>query len=233
MTSGEQESFVTYLIDDDAAVCESLASLFEVRGMMLKSFSSAECFMSALPHIRPGCLLLDEQLPGMSGNQLIVALQEVGFDAPVILISAFADHSMAVSALRRGALNVLAKPIDAAELFDSIDEAQKIEMGRLKERNEFELVCALFDSLNAGELEVMRRIVAGEQNKAIAYDMNVSLRTVELRRHNIFKKLGVDGVADLVKLKLRYAALKEVFAPSAHDLGGLDLAPYQNLFATC
>jgi FixJ family two-component response regulator len=221
MTEVVTENFVTYLVDDDEAIRSSLESLFEVRGQILRTFESAEAFLASMPCQRPACLLLDEHLPGMSGQKLLSRLQERGLDVPVVLISAFADRSLAVSALRTGALTVLGKPIDAVELFEAIDEAAAMECLRLKDRQEFDLYDAMFASLNPGELEVMKRIVAGEQNKAIAYDLTVSLRTVELRRHNIFRKLGVDGVADLVKRKIRYLELGRRFAPRSTDPLGL------------
>lgn len=219
MSESAGSIFLTYLVDDDEAICASLSSLFEVRGLPLKVFSSAESFLAAMPCQRPACLLLDEQLPGMSGNQLLANLNRRGIDFPVILISAFADRGLAVSALRQGALTVLGKPIEGEELFAALDEAQKLETARLKEREEFEMHEAIFASLNPGELEVMRRIVAGEQNKSIAYDLGVSMRTIELRRHNIFRKLGVDGVAELVKRKLRYIDMRKRFGTelSPHD----------------
>lgn len=206
-----QNDFLVLLVDDDVAVRESLTAFAEEQGFRTRSFVSAEEFLAAMPLVRPACLLLDEQLPGITGSQLIVSLSDQGFDVPVILISAFADRGMAVSALRQGALTVLAKPISDAELLAALLEAQTTEIHRLGDRAEYERCANLFASLNQSEVEVMRRIFAGELNKAIAYDMGISLRTVELRRHNIFQKLGIDGVADLVKLKIKFANLRGKF----------------------
>jgi two-component system response regulator FixJ len=206
--------FMVYLVDDDLVVTESLKAFVQEQGFRTRSFVSAEEFLAAMPLARPSCLLLDEQLPGMSGSQLLVTLADQSFDIPVILISAYADRGMAVSALRQGALTVLSKPISNADLDAALLEAQSKETQRLADRAEFQRCAALFTSLNPSEIEVMRRIFAGEQNKAIAYDMGISLRTVELRRHNIFNKLGVDGVADLVKLKLKFAELRSRFGGS-------------------
>jgi FixJ family two-component response regulator len=215
MMVSPQADFMVYLVDDDSVVTESLKIFVQEQGFRARCFASAEEFLAAMPLPRPSCLLLDEQLPGMSGSQLLVTLADHSFDIPVVLISAFADRGMAVSALRQGALTVLSKPIANVDLVAALLEAQAKETQRLADRAEFERCAALFANLNPSELEVMRRIYAGEQNKAIAYDMGISLRTVELRRHNIFNKLAVDGVADLVKLKLRFSELRSRFGSSA------------------
>ena len=215
MMVSPQADFMVYLVDDDLVVTESLKTLVQQQGFRVRSFVSAEEFLAALPLPRPSCLLLDEQLPGVSGSQLLVTLADQDFDIPVILISASADRGMAVSALRQGAITVLSKPITNAELDAVLLEAQTKEIQRLADRAEFQRCEALFTSLNPSEIEVMRRIFAGEQNKAIAYDMGISLRTVELRRHNIFNKLGVEGVADLVKLKIKFAELRSRFGDNA------------------
>ena len=193
-----------HVVDDDNAVLESLKALLLENGSTVICYSSAEEFLAACPIARPCCLILDERLSGMSGSSLLGVLKLRGFDAPAILLSAFADAPLAVAALKKGAINVLQKPVKIDVLLQTLSEAQIEEEKRQKEHEKRSRMQSLFKKLSQGEREVMNKIVAGHPNKVIASQLGLSVRTVELRRHNIFEKLEVAGVAELVKLSMDY-----------------------------
>lgn len=204
-------SITTYIIDDDEKLLSSLEQLFKAHGRTVRLFRSAEDFLSGLPYPRPACVLVDERLPGLQGRELLESLPKRGFDVPAILFSGYADTSLAVSAMKMGAINVLDKPLDEASVFAAIAEAQRIEIGQLQERSAFEKLKSTFASLNDVEHHVLKRIVEGASNKVIAFEQGVSLRTVELRRHRVFSKLGVDSLASLVQLYIRYTKAIDKF----------------------
>ncbi len=201
-------SVITYIIDDDPAILEALESLFGLHEFPVRTFSSAEEFLKGLPYPRPACVLVDERLGGMQGRELLEHLSRAGFDVPTILFSAFADTTLAVSAMKQGALTVLDKPLNETALFHAVREAEATEIETLKRNEKKENLRKRFEKLTEGEQQVMKRVVNGDANKAIAFDLKVSLRTVELRRHNVFKKLEVAGIAELVQLSLEMQELE-------------------------
>jgi FixJ family two-component response regulator len=193
------EEPVIFVVDDDPAARVSLAALIKSRGMSVESFASAEEFLAAYRPGRRGCLLVDVRMTGMSGLDLLERLAELHAHLPVIVITGFADVPMAVRAMRAGATSFLEKPCTEQEIWDAIQAGLDTEAKANRLWQKREEIAARFESLSSGEREVLDRILAGSTNKVIAKDLNLGMRTVELRRANIMEKMGADSVPELVR----------------------------------
>ena len=190
-----------FVIDDDQAVRESIAALVEIRGLPVRTFASGEEFLSFYESPLPGCVVTDLRIdPGISGIELQVSLQEAGFDIPVIVISAYANVANAVQAMHNGAVTLLEKNCSTDELWQAISEALRVDLEKRESQNATHDLLTRFRTLSADEAKVMVRIIQGTLNKNIAKELSLSLRTVETRRHNVLKKIGVSSVPELVRL---------------------------------
>ena len=192
------ESQVVYLVDDDAAVRGALEALLGSVGVPARSFPSGEAFLAiANPDLR-GCLLLDVRMPGMGGMELHAKLQERGVSMPVIFITGHGDVPMAVRALKSGAADFIEKPFNEQQLLDrvqaSLEEDQKAHQARQANAT----ARAAFALLTARETAVMELIAAGGHSKAIAADLGIKERTVDVHRFNIMRKVGVRTLAELL-----------------------------------
>ena len=192
------EEATVFVVDDDEASRESVRSLVEPMGVRTELFASAEEFLETYDPARPGCLVTDLKMLGMSGVELQEQLNSRKITIPTIVISAFADVPVTVRAMQQGALTLLEKPCRGMELWNAIEKA--LEQDRLNRKDEAQRrdTARQLRSLTAQEKEVLDLIVTGVPNKAIANRLDIGLRTVESRRSNIFRKMGVDTVATLV-----------------------------------
>ncbi|MCC9607048.1 response regulator [Blastopirellula sp. JC732] len=192
-----------FIIDDDPAARESIGMLIDSLGLKTEQFSSAEEFLSAFSADRCGCVITDVRMLGLSGVELQERLLAVGYRIPVILITAHANTQTTVRAMRNGAVTFLDKPCKEQEIVDAVNEAIALDAKWRAEDIDKEEAERLYQTCTEGEKDVMRLMVQGKANKVIARRLDVSLRTVEARRHNVFKKMGVDNVPDLVRLAIR------------------------------
>ncbi len=196
-----QSEQTVFVIDDDQAVRDSIAALVDIRGMPVRTFASAEEFLSFYQAELPGCVVTDLRIEnGMSGIDLQVRLQERGFEIPVIVISAYANVSNAVQAMHNGAVTLLEKNCSTDELWQAIVEALQCDSDNRERRVRTAELMERFKDLTPDEIQVMIRIIEGTLNKNIAKDLSISLRTVETRRHNVLAKVGVDSVPELVRV---------------------------------
>lgn len=195
-----QYEATVFVVDDDPAARDSVTALVESMNIRCEGFPSAEEFLDAYDPIKPGCLVTDVRLGGMSGLELQEQLARRRASLPVVVITAHADVPLAVKAMRRGAINILEKPCRQQELWETIRNALNIDAANRKKRANRELVESRLSSLTPEEHEIMKKVVEGVPNKVIAIDLNLSLRTVETRRHNVFKKMQVESLVDLVRL---------------------------------
>jgi FixJ family two-component response regulator len=199
MTATPAEPTV-FVVDDDRQARESVCALVRSLGVRAESFSSAEEFLEAYePHL-PGCLVTDVRMFGMSGIELQQKLREDGVPIPVIVITAYARTPVTVKAMQHGALTLLEKPYEEDELWDAIRKALAIDAAG---RQQFERRQELRDRLagfSPKEREVLDAVVAGKPNKTIARELDVSIRTVENRRRDVFAKMKADSVAELVRM---------------------------------
>jgi two-component system, LuxR family, response regulator FixJ len=200
---------VVFVVDDEAAARESVGALVESHGYRAACFESAEEFLAKFDREAHGCLITDHRMLGASGMDMIRALNHEGGRMPVILITAYASVPLAVQAMELGAVTVLEKPCRDQELWQSIERALKLDAevytSRIRAAEVRRCVASLLDE----ELEVLRRIVRGQQNKAIAHELGIGLRTVEARRHAVFSKLQADSLAELLRKVIEAKALGE------------------------
>ena len=189
-----------YLVDDDEAIRDSLGWLLESRGVACDSYPSAEDFLAAWEPSLAGCLLLDIRMDDMSGPELFDILCERGSKLPVIFLTGHGDVPMAVSALKKGAFDFVEKPCNDNELVNRVIEALKLDENRRAAASGADSVNALASRLTTREQQVMELILAGKLNKVIADELQISMRTVEVHRANLFEKMGVRTAVELAQL---------------------------------
>lgn len=201
MTNTQATSTI-FIVDDDEAVRDSLRWLLEANGYRVKSFSGAEEFLQAYDPDQVGVLIADVRMPGMSGLELQEALITRQAPIPIVFITGHGDVPMAVSTMKKGAVDFLEKPFNESDLREIVarmleDAAERVNQARARRDQQ-----AVLSRLTAREQQVLERIVAGRLNKQIAGDLNISIKTVEAHRANIMEKLEVTTVADLMKIAL-------------------------------
>lgn len=191
-----------FVVDDDEGIREGLALLLETVGQPYELYSSAIEFLESYDASKGGCLVLDIRMPRMSGLDLQEKLNEQESLLPIIFITGHGDIQMAVEAMRRGALDFIRKPFREQDLLDRINEALEFDAGKRKADSSHQKILERMSSLSERETEVFHRVAAGDMNKAIAMDLGISERTVEVHRSNVMKKLDVRTLAQLVRAKI-------------------------------
>lgn len=189
-----------YLIDDDDAIRDSLGWLLESRGVSCLSYPSAEDFLACWEPSLAGCLVLDIRMDGMSGPELFDILNERGSKLPVIFLTGHGDVPMAVSALKKGAFDFVEKPCNDNELVDRVIAALQLDENQRVAASDADSVNSLVNRLTTREREVMELVLAGKLNKVIADELQISMRTVEVHRANLFEKMGVRTAVELAQL---------------------------------
>jgi len=203
------EEQVVYIVDDDPDVRESMVILMESVGQAFKEYESAHAFLQDYHGGMRGCLVADIRMPRMSGLELQEKLIDAGSLLPIIFITGHGDISLAVKAMRRGALDFIRKPFHEQNLLDRINEALDIEDGKRKAQMDKQQLVERFDSLSQRELEVLELVAQGKMSKVVADDLGISERTVEAHRSHIMHKLGIHTVAQLIRLKIQIEMLSE------------------------
>lgn len=193
-------SRTVYVVDDDPAMRHSLAWLIGALGVSVESFGSGEEFLRAVRPDRPGCLVTDVRMPGMSGLELQDTLARAGSLLAVVVITGHGDVPMAARAFRGGAVDFIEKPFNDQLLLDRVHEALETSMRAWTVHARKAEVRSLLARLTPRERQVADLVVAGKLNKVIAAEINLSPKTVELHRHNVMEKLEVGSVADLTRL---------------------------------
>ena len=194
-----------YIVDDDEAVRDSLRWLLEANGYTVRSFAGAEEFLATYDPEQVGVLIADIRMPGMSGLELQEALIARKAPLPIVFITGHGDVPMAVSTMKKGAVDFLEKPFNEADLRTLVASMLEQARERVREAHAQRDQQAVLSRLTAREQQVLERIVAGRLNKQIAGDLNISIKTVEAHRANIMEKLEVTTVADLMKIALTRA----------------------------
>lgn len=189
-----------HLIDDDDAVREALTLLLVESGFTVRTYKSGVDFLAASRSEAPGCIVSDIRMPELDGLELQAKLRAGGSTAPIIFITGHGDVPMAVQALRAGALDFIEKPFDDDHLLASIKRALEFSEQRKTQdaaRGEIEHRLA---TLTSREAEVLDCLIAGRPNKIIAFDLNMSMRTVEVHRARIMQKMNAGSLSELVRM---------------------------------
>ena len=195
----EPESTV-FVVDDDPSICRSIERLIEPAGFKVQSFRSAAQFLAHGRTSGPACLILDVQLPGLSGLDLQRELTNSGIQIPIIFVTAHGDIPMTVRAMKGGAVEFLTKPYRAAQLLSTIRAAIERDRTMLRQRIEVAQLHNCYDLLTPREREVLGFLVSGLLNKQIAGELATTERTIKFHRANIMRKMQAESVAELVKM---------------------------------
>jgi FixJ family two-component response regulator len=193
-----------FLVDDDAAVRDSLVLLLGIAGFKVRAFGSAVDFLDNFLPGQPGCLVTDIRMPGMDGLELQGELMRRNIDLPVIFITGHGDVAKAVQALKSGAHDFIEKPFEEEVLTDSIRQAFEEETSSRgpRARRETAGVNARKAMLTPREAQVMDLVVEGHSNKSIAQKLGISARTVEIHRARVMDKMKARNLSDLVRMAL-------------------------------
>jgi len=189
-----------HVVDDDEGMRKSLCWLIGSVGLECRAHVSADAFMAGFNDKRPGCLLLDIRMPGLSGLDLQKVLQRLDSSLPVIFLTGHGDVPMAARAFKAGAFDFLEKPCNDQVLLDRVQEAVAEHRRLLAERDQQAELRQRINALTDRERQVAERVSSGMRNKEIAADLGISQKTVELHRHNVMDKMQVDSVAALAQI---------------------------------
>lgn len=207
------EQPTVFVVDDDAAMRESMALMFDQAGFRVRTFSSAWGFLDACGPQDPGCLVLDLRMPGMGGLELQRTLTGLGYRLPIIFLSAFGDVPTTVRAIKGGAVDFLEKPVPMETLLDRVRRSLEDDQRRRDHDGEVQRRQVLMEGLTPREREVMDLAVQGMVNKAIASRLGISPRTVENHRARVMEKLRVGNIAELCQIAALYQGPTEDAGP--------------------
>lgn len=188
-----------FVVDDDNSTRELLAWLMKRNGLAFEAFADARSFLEAYDAERPGCLVLDLNMPGMNGLDLQQCLKEQGVLLPVIFLSAGADIPKAVRAVREGAVDFIEKPFDYKRVVELVRECLERDRDLRAGRERRKSVSDRLGQLTQREREVLDLVVAGKHNREVAEALEISIKTVEAHRARLMEKLEVGSLAELVQ----------------------------------
>lgn len=196
---------VVHVVDDDAAVRESIAFLLDTADLTARTYESATALLAAVEGLEPGCIVTDVRMPEMNGLELVRALKARDVPHPVIVITGHADVPLAVEAMKAGVSDFIEKPFDDEQLLSSVKAAlDRSEAGEEEAAARAEIRTRL-DALSQRERQVLGGLVQGNPNKVIAYDLGISPRTVEVYRANLMTKMQAGSLSELVRMALQAA----------------------------
>ena len=194
------EPSIVFVIDDDQSVRESLRNLLRSVGLSVRTYESAQEFLTAERPDVPGCLVLDVRLPGVSGLDLQRQLVQANIQIPIIFITGHGDIRMSVEAMKAGAVEFLTKPFRDQDLLDAVQQALERDGIARRHRAETAVLQLRYESLTPREREVMVLVAQGLANKQIADDLKVSEPTVKLHRGRMMHKMEAASLADLIRI---------------------------------
>ena len=193
---------VVHVVDDDAAVRDSLRWLMDSVGLPVVTYASGEALLEVITPEQPGCVVADLRMPGMSGLDVHQQLSERGCELPVILISGHGDVPVAVRALKSGVADFIEKPFSDQELLDCVQQALRRDAENRRRMLHLDELLSRYRTLTPRELDVLRLVVNGSSNKAISATLGISLKTVETHRARVMEKMAAGSVSELVRMTL-------------------------------
>ena len=191
------------IVDDDEAMRRSMAFLFASVGLESQSFTTADAFLASLAEtkaLRPGALILDVRMPGTSGLELQRILGERDFPLPILIVTGHGDVPMAVTALKAGAHDFIEKPFKEQYLLDMVEGAIRLSRERLAKVERRRTVAERLARLGRREREVLDGILAGKPNKVVAYELDLSIKTIEAYRASVMTKMEAGSLAELARM---------------------------------
>ncbi len=189
---------VIHVVEDDQPMRDSLVTLLEEAGHKVRAYATAEDLLAALATTESGCVVSDVRMPGMDGLSLLRRLRASGSALPLILITGHGDISMAVTAMKAGAVDFLEKPFEARALLSAIGAALRLRSSDA-EKKDVEVAHRRLEKLTSRESEVLEHLVTGKSNKEVAAELGISPRTVEFHRAHLMEKTQARGLPDLVR----------------------------------
>ncbi|MGN6496720.1 MAG: response regulator FixJ [Tsuneonella sp.] len=200
MASSSAGDGIVYVIDDDESARHSLEFLLDVASIRVRSFASADAFLAASPPLSGACVVTDVRMPGTGGIELAETLNKRAAAIPVIVITGHADVPLAIQAMKAGVADFIEKPFDDEVMLQAIRSALARHGGADDAAAEREEINERMARLSRREREVMDGLVEGKANKAIAFDLEISARTVEVYRANVMTKMHAKTLSDLVRM---------------------------------
>lgn len=191
---------VVAIVDDDPSVREGLQTLIRSAGWRTETFASAQDFLASPRVEAPSCLILDLQLPGLSGLDLQKRMAEGELEIPIVFLTGHGNIPASVQAMKAGAVEFLTKPVDEQELLQAIEEAVERDRRNRRQQAEMRDLRERYESLTAREQEVMLQVVSGLLNKQIAAELNIAEYTVKIHRGHAMRKMEAQSLADLVRM---------------------------------
>ena len=203
--SKDQTKPTVFVVGDDDAMRDAVSALMYNTGIACRTYPSGQAFLDALGSVEQdvgGCLVLDIRMPGMDGLELQDTLIRMGVDLPIVFVSRYGDIPTAVRAMKNGASDFLSLPAEGEVLRDRIETALNVDVDRRERRRWLAELRRRTVTLSPRESEVFERVVTGQANKAIAIDLGISERTVEIHRSRVMRKMMANNLAQLVRMKI-------------------------------
>lgn len=191
---------MVHLVDDDEAIRRSVGFMLKTSGFQVRVYESGVEFLKSASSLEPGCVLLDIRMPGMDGLEVLAALRAKGVSLPVIIMTGHGDVSLAVQAMKAGALDFIEKPFEKAVLVSAIDHGVERLKRSAADVDGADEAAVKLQALTPREREVLDGLAKGLPNKTIAYDLGISPRTVEIHRANLMTKLGVRSLSEALRI---------------------------------
>ena len=191
---------VVHVIDDDETARESLEFLLDCAGLRVQAYESAVAFLKAVPAMEHGCIVTDVRMPEMGGVELIGRLKALGVPDPVIVITGHADVPLAIQAMKAGVADFIEKPFSDDAILGAVRAALARDSDRNQAQAERDQILAKLETLSQREREVLDGLVEGHANKVIAFDLDISARTVEVYRANVMTKMQAGSLSELVRM---------------------------------